>query len=176
MKIILFIVTILFIQDYSFCQKDNESLISAINPKIYLGGKFVPIDYVSGPVIGFEARYRKFGIDLRNDFGIKISKSQNSNYFGISEFRSYNYFNFSYQVFQNSFPFIGIGWISNGDEIYRFNNEYGYSTITLGWKQKISSQISLELRGDIPLVEVKPWIDQNFAFPIGLSILYNLKS
>lgn len=172
----ILIFTLLVLPLFDYAQDKNESNENDFDSRIFVGGKFVPIDYVSGPVIGFELRYKKFGIDLRNDFGLKISKSPGSNYFGISDFRSYNYLSFSYQLFQGSYPFLGVGWISSGDQIYRFNNEYGYSTMTLGWKQKISNRILLELRGDIPLVKVKPWINQNFAFPVGLSIMYNLKN
>jgi len=145
-----------------------------LKPNLDLGMKYTFIDDRGGACLGVNVNYDKFNFSLRNDFSISIISDPITQYFVIQDYKVFMYFDVSYQIFTKSYPFAGFGWISNSDQIHRFNPTYGYYTLTLGWKQKINNAITIELRSDVPFVKNNGVIDQNIAFPLSISILYSI--
>lgn len=151
-----------------------QELKPKIKTSLLIGAKYTPFDYIWGGLMGISLKRAKFGFSIRNDFSLSIARKDSSAYFGVDEYRVYNYFDLSYDFYKNSNVSVGIGWVSNTDDFYRFNNQYGYSVVSIGLYQKLSPKIQFEIRGDIPLEKENPLIDENYAFPVSISIVYLL--
>lgn len=165
-----FIFTTVFLSYFHLYGQDKTIL----KPSIDLGVKYTLIDDIGGACLGLKVNYDKFDFNLRNDFSISIISDPITQYFVIQDYKVFMYLDASYQVFTKSFPFLGLGWVSNSNQIHRFNPTYGYYAATLGWKQKINNSIIIELRGDIPFIKKNGVIDQNITFPLSVSVLYNI--
>jgi len=167
--ILVIIVSLCF--SFLYSQENNNN----ISFKILTGAKYTPFDYIGGGILGFSITKNKLGFCFRNDFSLSIVKDNTSRYFGIKEYRTYKYFDFHYYFHSKMAASLGYGWISNKDEIHIFHHDYGYSVISLGINYLISERIILELRGEIPFVDLHSPVDQNVAFPASLAMIYTLK-
>ena len=150
-----------------------------IKPKIkvclLIGAKYTPFDYIWGGLTGINLKRGKFSFNVRNDFSFSIARKDSSAYFGVDEYRVYNYFDLAYEFYKNSVASVGVGWVSNTDDFHRFNNQYGYSVVSIALYQKLSTRIQFEIRGDIPLKKRNLLISDNHAFPVFVSIACLLK-
>ena len=146
-------------------------------PKIttlQLGVRRTFMDAMNGVCMGINVDYKKLGFSLRNDATLSLYKPISTNTWLVTDYKVAMYVDVSYHLFKNSYPFVGFGWISNSDQIQRFNPSYGYYAGTIGWRQEIGKNIKLELRGDIPTIKQSPIIDTGVAFPISMSLFYTI--
>ena len=156
---------------FLYSQENNNNL----SFKILIGAKYTPFDYIGGGILGFSITKNNFSFSFRNDISLSLAKANTSNYFGINKYRTYKYFDIHYAFQKKLGASLGYGWISNKDEIHILDSEFGYSVISLGINYAISERIILELKGDIPFVDLNSPFDQNIAFPASIGLMYVLK-
>lgn len=167
--ILLIIIGMYFSNLYSQENKNNCTF------KIITGVKYTPFDYIGGGILGFSIIKNNISFSFRNDISLSIVRDNSSSYFGINKYRTYKYFDLHYYFHPKLAASLGYGWISNKDEIHILHHEYGYSVISLGINYSISERIILELRGEIPFVDLHSPVDQNVAFPASIGLMYVLK-
>lgn len=168
-----FILFVLFFSSVDLFAQENTKLDKEFT--VLLGVKATPFDFITGGIFGFNYRIQKFSTGFRNDVNFKIGKVDTLAYYGITEFRIINYFDLQYHFNPKLTTFLGYGWVSNRDPIYRFSPESGYEVITLGANYMVTPNIYFELRGDIPLIDLRSPIDLNIAFPGSVSLIYKLR-
>jgi hypothetical protein len=151
-----------------FSQEKSESCAF----KIFTGAKYTPIDYIGGGIFGVSLTKNKYSFTIRNDISLSIVKKNPFGYFGIDKYRVYSYFDVHYLFHKKLSASLGYGWISNKDEIHRFNHGYGYSSISIGFNYFILENIVLELKGDISFVDWNSPVNQNIAFPVAFGLIY----
>lgn len=139
-----------------------------------LGAKYTPIDYIGGGVIGASCSHDKFTLSLRNDVSMSINRIDSLAYFGITKFVLSNYLDLKYSFSSRANVSIGYGWVSNKNTIVKLNKEFGYSVLSAGIDYNLSKNIFIELKGDIPLIEKKPYLDQNIQFPVSVCLFYKI--
>jgi hypothetical protein len=171
MKKIVLVIFVLMCFSFLYSQENNNK----ISFKILTGAKYTPIDYIGGGILGFSITKNNFAFSFRNDISLSVIRDNTSNYFGVNKYRTYKYFDFQYSFSKKIRTTLGYGWISNKDEIHILHNYYGYSVISIGINYVISENIILELKGDIPFVDLHSPDDQNVAFPACLALIYTLK-
>ncbi len=164
----MFVVCLSFVTLYSQESKSNISF------KIIAGAKYTPIDYIGGGIFGFSVSKNNFAFSVRNDVSLSLVKDNASNYYGINKYRTCKYFDIHYFFNKKLSTSLGYGWISNKNEIHILSREFGYSVISLGVNYLISENIILELKGDIPFVDLNSPVDQNIAFPASIGLIYTL--
>jgi hypothetical protein len=164
------VVIILMCFSFLYSQENNKASF-----KILAGAKYTPIDYIGGGILGFSITKNKIAFSFRHDISLSVLRDRTSHYFGISEYRTYKYFDFHYLFNKKVHATLGYGWIAHKDEAFQLRDEYGYSVISLGINYAISENIILELKGDIPLVNLHSPVDQNIAFPASLALIYAFK-
>ena len=165
---------IVFLLVFAFANTNAQEIKPKIKTSLLIGAKYTPFDYIWGGLTGINLKRGKFSFNISNDFSFSIARKDSSTYFGIDEYRVYNYFDLAYDFYKNSIVSFGVGWVSNTDDFHRFNNQYGYSVVSIGLYQKLSTRVQFEIRGDIPLERENPLIDENYAFPVSVSIAYLL--
>lgn len=177
----------LIAQEYSEVKKDYFDLY------VDLGYKSAVIDFISGPIIGLSIYNpdKPFCFSYRNDFLISLGKHTyidstnqiqvSSNKFEILQFITQSNFEFGYRLpYLKGKPLTlgtGLGWINLGDrENVRFNKDYGYMTLSISIKYKLSWFL-IELKGDIAFkndyYNLYRYYDK--PIPVSLGLIYRFK-
>lgn len=141
-----------------------------------IGLKYVPIDWISGPLLGLsiDKASSKFAYNLRHDILLKIGRSSQSSTSGfvLTSFGTLSYFDIDFKLTEADRLVTGVGWIygRNGENT-KFNQENGYAVITLGYKRRVS-WINIEIRGDIPIQNQTQEILLQHTYPISFALIY----
>ncbi len=144
------------------------------NFSVLIGTKYTPFDYIGGGVIGVSCSRDKFTLSLRNDVSMSINRIDSLAYFGITKFVASNYLDLKYSLSSKSNVSLGYGWISNKNTIVKLNKEYGYSVLSVGIDYKLSKNLFVELKGDIPLIDKKSRLYQDIHFPVSVCLFYKI--
>lgn len=174
MKYGIIILSIFFLTAYnSLSQTKDKSL----NSKLALGVKYTPFDYIGGIVMGLELQKNKIGVRLQNEIDISLEQTDSLSFYGDNKkYRTYKYLDISYNIYTNSTIFLGLGWVDR-----KFNSsgilqkDYGYAVVSVGGEYNLSETIKLGCRGIFPLEKIEKHLDQGFAFPLSISMVYSFK-
>lgn len=167
--IMLFVFSMLLMGLYS---QDNNKECSF---RIFAGFKYTPIDYVGGGIVGFAIKKQNMLFSLRNDVSLAIEKNDSMSYFGINKYRVSNYLDVHYCFTEKFCASVGYGWVSNKNQIHRFNSDFGYSVLSVGVNYYATHHIAFELKGDVPFADWNSPVDQNIAFPVSIGLIYFVK-
>lgn len=163
-----------FLSVFQAQAQENTVFPEKPKAKFLVGYRYIPFDYYGGPVLGFSVNYKRFEFSVRNDAALRIQRKDSANYFGVSEYRTFNYLEAGYYFRKSTMVSVAYGWISNSDDPVRQNNDYGYLVLSLAGRQMLSSNIGLELRMDINFADPKKKLlfDLNHAFPASAALFY----
>jgi hypothetical protein len=149
------------------------------NYKIFadFGVKYTPLEYLGGPVAGIslENPDKKLSFNYRKDIIFSIGKYSYENYSGykLTDYNTYDYLDFAYKLKTKLKIFAGVGWIYNGkNENIKLNRQHGYSSASLGLNYP-TDWLTLEVRGDIPLINYNKAVDSDFLFPVSFALYYH---
>lgn len=159
---------------------------------IDFGFKYVPIDYVGGPVFGlsYHSPDKKLSINMRYDIGISIGRGSHfdvidtiifkgpENHFSIQQFQVRTFLEAELLVWESNKRKLsasaGLGWNYLGwDQMYLLNEASGYYCITIAAKYKLS-WFYIEPRIDISISNNTYYSDEKL-FPGSIALIYRFK-